>query len=243
MRLNSRKLGPPQQGAGVAAYAGIPAGILLTLVFASQTAGAQAYNECGSLENKYGPWDYTNSGHFTDRLPVVEGNHFTVEVETLEGHNKCGGNGCMLANDIDYTLRAFPNHHRALMSMARYHLRGMDKTGKPLPMKADCYFERAIRFTPRDGTVRGIYGYYLNKIGKPEEALEQFEVALSISGDSAEAHYNAGLIYADLRRYPDARKHAYRAYELGFPLPGLRRKLERAGEWDGDDADLASVNQ
>ena len=40
-----------------------------------------------------------------------------------------------------------------------------------------------------------------------------------------------GLLYTDLKRYDDALRHAHRAYALGFPLPGLQRKLARAGKW------------
>jgi len=38
-------------------------------------------------------------------------------------------------------------------------------------------------------------------------------------------------LYADLKNYPLAREEARQAYKLGYPLPGLRNKLEKLGEW------------
>ena len=40
-----------------------------------------------------------------------------------------------------------------------------------------------------------------------------------------------GLAYADLKQYDKALESAHRAYGAGFPLPGLKNKLKRAGKW------------
>ena len=208
-----------------------PVGLLLLLVFSSYSAVAEDFSDCGEIyRGAYGPFDYTNPIHFSEKLPIVERAHFTSEVESFEGHNKCGGNGCQVTGDIEYTLHAFPNHHRALLAMTRYHIEGSHKK-KPMIYLPECWFERAMRFTPQDGTVRMIYGYYLSKIGNPTGALQQYEKAVEMMPNSAEAHYNVALLYAKLENFEAARTHAHRAYELGFPLPGLRRKLERAGQW------------
>ena len=76
-------------------------------------ASAQALDaSCGSLENAYGPYDYrTDRGN---RLYLVESAHFTPVVESL-----ISGLSGPLGAELDYTLRAFPNHHRALISDAR----------------------------------------------------------------------------------------------------------------------------
>jgi hypothetical protein len=221
-----------------ALYRGLLAAICIGfVVLTSQVANAQVYSECGELEHGgYGPWDYTDPTHFRDKLPVVEQAHFTPEVENLQGHKKCGGDGCQLTGDIEYTLQSFPNHHRALFSMAQYHIRGMNKTGKPMVYTAECFFDRAMRFKPNDGSVYMIYGYYLSKIGRSDDALQEYEKAVRLMPNSAEAHYNLGLLYTDAGDYPRAREHAHRAYELGFPLPGLRRKLDRNGEWIAPDS-------
>lgn len=48
-------------------------------------------------------------------------------------------------------------------------------------------------------------------------------------GESAELQYALGLSYLDAKQYEQAREHATKAYELGYPLPGLRDKLKAAG--------------
>lgn len=184
---------------------------------------------CGSIENAYGPFDYTNPTHFRDRLPIVERAHFDRGVESLKGHARYPAN---LAGDLDYTLRAFPNHHRALYSMSRYYLTKERAGRRPLRYTAECYFHRAMQLQPADGVVRLLFGLHLYKTGEIELAEQRFKEALERSPDDAEVHYNLGLVLAKSERYEEARTHAKRAYELGHPMPGLRNKLKRAGEWE-----------
>lgn len=51
----------------------------------------------------------------------------------------------------------------------------------------------------------------------------------AVGGGSAEIHYTLGLVLFDMKQYEAAAEHARRAYDLGYPLPGLRRKLATAG--------------
>lgn len=48
-------------------------------------------------------------------------------------------------------------------------------------------------------------------------------------GSSAEIHYFLGMAYLKEKDFDRAIEHAMRAYELGYPLPGLRNKLAAAG--------------
>jgi tetratricopeptide (TPR) repeat protein len=184
---------------------------------------AHAFEECGELENAYGPFDYRTS---RDKLAIVEIAHFTPDVEALRS-----GNTGQLGGDLDYTLRTSPNHARALIAMA--NLGRKLNTNQPPGAKYSlpCYFDRAIRFADNDPMVRLVYGTYLTRVGKQREALEQLEVALKLDQGNANIHYNLGLVYLDLKDYPKAREHAQRAYELGFSLPGLRKRLEAVGQW------------
>ncbi|MCG5512089.1 tetratricopeptide repeat protein [Ectothiorhodospira shaposhnikovii] len=198
------------------------------IVNANQFVGGEL--ECGSLKNPDGPNDYRRAD-FSKGIPQGD-NHFTPEIERLER-----GRTSILLGDIDYTLRSWPNHHRALWAVSRYErlnngrlpnadqLRGWRRS-------ADCYFDRAMRFTPDDGTVRMLYGMHLHLSGHPRRALPHFEKAAELGEDSAEFHYNFGLLLFDLRDYRAAREQAEKAYSLGHPLPGLRNRLQRAGHWN-----------
>jgi len=196
----------------------------LILMFCANVGVAQTFEECGELGNSYGPFDYRTS---RDKLAIVEGAHFTADVETLRR-----GNTSTVAGDLDYTLRASPNHHRALISMV--NLGRSLRTDQPPGAKYSipCYFDRAIRFARNDGFVRLIYGTYLARVNKKQDAIAQLEIAASLDEANANVHYNLGLVYFDLKDYPKARVHAKRAYELGFTLPGLRKMLIDAGQGD-----------
>lgn len=184
---------------------------------------AMAFEECGSLWNAYGPFDYWVH---KDKLGIVEVNHFTTSVEQLRQ-----GESGYLGADLDYVLRAFPNHPRALMSMIR--LGQKERTEKPrgAHYSITCYFDRAIRFRPNDPMARMLYATYLFRGKKREEALGHLKIAEENSNDNANLHYNLGLIYFDLGQYDQALRHAQFAYRLGFTLPGLKAKLQKAGKW------------
>lgn len=186
---------------------------------------AQDIGACNlNLDNgTSGPFDYRTA---KDKLRLVESYHFTAKVESLAG-GQSGGIGA----DIDFTLRAFPNHPRALLAASK--LARKEKTVRPSGFyhTVDCWFQRAILFKPDDAQVRLVYGIELLKDGKRDAAIEQLSVAERLEGSNANVHYNLGLAYFDLGDYDKSLAYARTAYKLGFPLPGLRDKLTRAGKW------------
>ena len=141
------------------------------------------------------------------------------------------GQTSYIGDDLDFVLRYFPNHHVALSSMLR--LGEKEKRSTPVIFKysVECYFKRALMFRPDDGVVRTIYASYLYKAGKKAEALDQLNQAIQLGEDSPNTYYNMGLIYFDLKDYDKALSFAHLAYGSGFPLPGLRDKLKKAGKW------------
>ena len=185
-------------------------------------------SECGSLDNPYGPFDYTNASHFHDKLPAVEAFHFNSDVESL----RRGMTAKLPGGDLDYTLRAFPNHHRALYSMGRYALRYPNIRVPPgAHYPGECYFHRAIQFRPGDAIAKVVYGIFLSMQERHEDALAQFKRAEEIDANNAEVHYNLGLLYEKIGKDTLALQHAHRAYELDYPLAGLRNILKRKGVW------------
>jgi Tfp pilus assembly protein PilF len=176
------------------------------------------------------PYDYTehlaNTPDWSGKTPirVVENVHFTRDVEALRRGNTSEDP----AGDLSYTLNAFPNHPRALWAVSRYQR----QLGRPLkPFTAECFFERAVKFKPDDPMVRMIYGAHLHVSGKPQDALKQYKIAEKIAPDFSELQYNMGLLYFDLKQYALAKQYAQKAYQLGYPLPGLKEKLKGIGQW------------
>jgi Tfp pilus assembly protein PilF len=179
--------------------------------------------QCAGLQLVREAFDYRNP-EFRPLVNDMNKNHFNQNVQSL----KRGQTNSYLMGDLDYMLRFTPNHLPALQTMSRYFLGG----GKPHDwFPAECYFESAIRFVPDDSGVRMIYGVYLMKRGRTDEGSQQLEAALRIAPESAEVHYNLGLAYIDLKELDKAMYHAARAYDLGFPLPGLKNKLIRLQAW------------
>jgi len=187
---------------------------------------------CQGAEMNYGPFDYTNQQHRETKLPIVEKYHFKPEVEQLI-------NSTAALNNLEYTLRAFPNHHRALSAVIRFYIRELKKSksgttisdisrkfGKTPP---ECHLQKAIKFSPKDGTVYTLLGIYTHRLNMLEEAEAAYKKGAQLSPKSSEAHYNYGLLLAQLKRYDDALTEARIAYKLGYPLPGLKRRLQAAG--------------
>ncbi len=191
--------------------------------------GVVRAEDCGDpFSNGVGPFDYTDpvDRSSPSRIPIVERHHFNMDIQTLKG----GQTGAYIMNDLDYLLRAVPNHHRGLYTMARLFNSGEKVVGGR--WSADCYFQRALRFRPADGVVYMLYGIFLSKRGEAEKALENYQQALKLLPDSAELHYNVGLLYFDQKDYEKAMAFAEKAYALGYPLPGLRDSLKRKNAWN-----------
>lgn len=187
------------------------------------SAHAQEVPGCGVLENAYGPYDYRDPVNRRDKLPVVERFHFTPDVESL----RQGRSGSVIG-DLRYTLRAFPNHPRALSAVGRYGLSGGRIPADDYIQSVDCYFERAIAFTPGDAAVHAIYANYLFKLGNREDARKHYEEALRLAPESIEISYAAGLFFVDVGELERAKTLAEIAYGNGYPLPGLRNKIAAA---------------
>ena len=189
---------------------------------------------CTDRGQGFGPFDYTSKadkniriGGSDNPLNLVERAHFTPEVEGLiKGHSG------YLEGDLDYTLRAWPNHHRALLSIIRYQVQVVKKlrTGK-LASPPECYLQRAIHFSPKDAASYSLYGYYLQKTGHLDEAVKYYENALEIDSKNAKIAYAFSLLLIDLNRYDEAVKYAKIAYESGKAPKGLKQKLEKLGVW------------
>jgi Tfp pilus assembly protein PilF len=204
------------------------------LLSVSQIANAQTDpSSCGPLTNAYGPFDYRKERE--GKLHVVEAYHFTPNIENL-----IRGNSGSLGSELNYTLRASPNHHRALMSMMRLvdRLKTEQPPGSDHTM--DCWFDRALRFQPDDTIVRMIFATYLAEHDRKAEAMAQLERATAAAADNAFTHYNIGLVYFDLKEYDKSLQQAHKAMAMGFQRTALREMLQKAGHWEDPPAEPAT---
>lgn len=212
------------------------AAALMPMSMSVQAQQNVAANACGSLANAFGPFDY-RPDHYKPvpgdqyshayKLNLVEIAHFTPKVEAL-----LAGQSTNLAGpDLDYTLRAFPNHHRALAALLRLSERTKLTQPLGLPRSIGCYFDRAARYVPDDVIVRMLYASFLFKAGQAPRAREEIEQAQRLAGDNPYTNFNIGLVCVEAGEYDMALKQAHRALALGFPRLDLKEKLVAAGRW------------
>jgi tetratricopeptide (TPR) repeat protein len=185
---------------------------------------------CKGRTPNYGPFDYSKqTGPNTPGLAIVEIAHFTPEVENLiRGTNS----GESPAGDLDYTLIAWPNHHRALLSVINFQLKINNKlTDYKLNNSPECYIQRAIHFSPQDPVPYSLFGYYLKKIGDLNKSAKFYEKAITLAPENPKIAYSYSLLLIDLKRYQEAVKYAQIAYKQKGTPEGLRNKLNELGAW------------
>ncbi|MDR0775286.1 MAG: hypothetical protein LBE81_01420 [Azonexus sp.] len=192
--------------------------------------------ECLPLHRaaKHGPFDY-NKATLAERH-LVERPHFDEHYQAYRL-----GKGILQkktdhiietpAAGFSYTLWAFPNHPLALAAMEDIAFKQKKDTPPGAQLKVHCYFQRAVRFTPEDPLVRSLYGYYYARRGKKQEAMMQLAKAESLDSGIADVAVYSAFAYFEISEFNKSLEAAKQAYQLGYQLPGLRNKLERAGKW------------
>ena len=193
--------------------------------FGSLHASAQAMGQeiCGSLVNGYGPYDYRRERE--GLLKIVEDRHFTAEVELL----RRGVSGS-LGGDLDYTLRASPNHHRALMAASALSIREQNPRPHHMRWTIECYFDRARRFQPDDVMVPMLLANHLIQSKKDKEASQALARAAELAAGNPLTHYNIGLLYLEAKDLDGALVHARKARDLGHPRTELLERLKTLGK-------------
>lgn len=182
---------------------------------------------CGDLKAGYGPFDYRR--HRGETLDIVERVHFTGRIEALSLGTSATRDS--LGSDIAYTLRSFPNHHRALIAMTKWGDRHRTQQPPGSEYTVQCWYERAARFAPDDTVVRALYAQFLAKNNARDQALQQLAVAREHAKDNPFSHYNLGLVYFELKEFDLALKQAHAARKLGFPREELAEMLKRENRW------------
>lgn len=211
----------------------ILASLLAMTPTVAQAQGIGPAGECGILKppGQYGPFDYRTATF--EQKDLVERFHFNLEYKALmRGVDRTEGMSSNVAAGFDYTLRAFPNHHFALAGMERLSARkGNAEKLEGAPFRVECWFLRAIEFTPDDGLVRALYGIYFARRGRADAALDQLQQAATMSGSDPNAMIQVAAAYLELKRYEEAQQAAQKAYDLGYPVFGLRDRMKRMGQW------------
>ena len=225
---------------------------LLTLppqISTAATTTKSRFADCGSARlYDYNEQNDTRKGRISDyrdqtkegkfHLFMVEKAHYFGYLEILHKASHSKGEIHDMLTNFDFVLNAIPNHTGALYAISKLQR----LMGGKLPQNAfanstnstrsvDCYAHRAIKHAPNDPGVYLVYAIHLHQEKDFQGALEFYKKSERLNPDATELNYNLGLLYFDLKKYELARKYAKKAYELGYKLPGLKRKLVRIKQW------------
>ena len=208
-----------------------------TLVALTMRGSLALAQECGPvpLPGAAGPYDYVDS-KYAWNLNDISQNHWVPAQQELADKRVQ-----YALRELNFLLIRVPNHYPALFELGRIEqlypgvifdpsLSGSKDT-MFFPPTPECYFDRAFRYRPNDPTLRMLFGLYYHKSKHLEKALVQYQKAEAMDPESSEIQYNLGLVYFDLKDYQSSIRHAQKAYKLGYPLAGLRKKLMAAGKW------------
>lgn len=125
---------------------------------------------------------------------------------------------------LNRTSKANPMHAEIATKIGMTHRSLGERT------EAVRYFDMAIAEQP---TYAGAYqgkAMLLRDLSQFEKARDTLlDGNKATEGKSPELQYFLGLVLFDMKDFDTAREHARLAYELGYPLPGLRDKLAHAG--------------
>jgi len=202
---------------------------LLGLIPAADVAAASptpaAY--CTPIDRTIFPASDYRLRNTTQELRYIAADNYKVHTApALERLRK--GELRYVLQDLNFVLRNWPNDLVALEALVRYDLAGGERWGF---MPTECYFLEARRLYPEDPNVPALEGVFFARKGDSRRAMKSYQDALVLNPSMPEVHYNLGLLYFEKKDFANSLKHARLAYEGGYQLPGLRKKLERAGYW------------
>jgi len=109
-----------------------------------------------------------------------------------------------------------------------------DAMGKP--DEAEEVLQRGIKAQPKRPeayVMLAVLDRKQHKLGDARDVLKQADEATA--GTSSEIQYNLGLINVELGDDAAAHANALKAYGHGYPLPGLKNMLRKAGHWNEAD--------
>ena len=132
--------------------------------------------------------------------------------------------------ESSYTLRGI-TPARPLFSSVNTNLARVEQALGNV-VGAQWFYEGTIQAKPKDPQAYiGLAILYKDtkRLDLARETLEKGLIAVEDNG--IEIHYNLGLICLELKDTECAQSHARVAYEKGYPLPGLKRKLAERGLW------------
>jgi tetratricopeptide (TPR) repeat protein len=198
----------------------------VTTIFGGKSAFASAYprSQAAVWSSRLGEVTFTDIHHYCAALATVS----RARAER-DAHRKQEYWRYALQNAL-YTFNQSPTSSPIYPQMAGTIATIQTAMGQP--DEAVNTVKGAITAQPNQAAPYVILALLYRDQGKKKDALDTLTQANTVTeGQSAEVLYNLGLVELELGDTQSATAHARQAYALGYPLPGLKKKLQAAGAW------------
>ncbi len=189
--------------------------ILISLLVISLFFVAPAYTEKDASGWHNRDYFRTTTDHkLKNSLNTVEKYHFCFQGQCADKTNfwekfNAGKYGSAI-KELEYVLRIFPNHPRALNMMEL-----MAKLTKS-PALAVPWYEKALKSYPYYSIIHANYGNYLININRIDSGIEEVQQAIKINPKYAKAYIYLARAYREMGKSELAASNAEKAKELGF---------------------------
>lgn len=135
-----------------------------------------------------------------------------------------------VSTETTYALARSSQSHPIYATMLTLRGRAFFELGQM--RRAEDDFRLAVRLHRDDPNAYAAWGLLLRRTGDRAEARAVLERGIEgTKGGTAELHYLLGIILTELKDYEPALEHAKLAYQMGYPLLGLKHKLQKSGHW------------
>ena len=179
---------------------------IFALVFASNSSHA--------MEANTDYFDPNATSDYYAHVQVVEAYHLGQAITKLSERRVSA------KDDLDFILRHFPNHPKALALMVEYGKQQKDP-GIALP-----YYQKAVELNPKIASIWSDYGAYQHELKNYDDAIFCFKKAVELKPKNGLYQYNLGLALFEKKDYVGAQDAANQARDFGIPYTALQAKLD-----------------
>lgn len=109
---------------------------------------------------------------------------------------------------------------------------GKEEAARNMTLRRIAALENHLKQVPEDARARVLLGGDYAKLGRPDDAVRELGLALTLRANEASILYNAACLYCDLGKKPEALDALRKAWEAGF----------RDSVWARRDPDLAPIH-
>lgn len=187
--------------------------VMVIVLLSVQEAYAQAYiDDRGTGMTDHNYFAVTQSPYLITLLGQVESQHLTRCRHDAGGilGDIAKGRYDLATTDLQYVLRQFVNHPRALMILSSVAI--VTKNGH----LAVSYFERAIALYPGYALTYYQYGAYLVNIGQVEDGIAKLDQSVTLNPKLTAAYVALSKAYRRNGQVELANQAQEKARELGY---------------------------